>query len=84
MKTKSSEILLLLELADLNVRADMKGNVLVSYAGCEIKDGVCLVSSYGRGLTFEEACDDYLSQIRGKTLVFNAGTKNRKEVVVLG
>lgn len=84
MKTKSSDILLSLDMEDLEVSSNISGGINVCYKGAEVKDGIFLTSAYGRGKDFEEACDDYLSQIRGKTLVFNAGTKDRKEVRVLG
>ena len=81
---KSSDILLSLDMADLEVSKNSSGGINVRYAGAEIKDGIFLVSSYGRGKDFEEACDDYLSQIRGKTLVFDAHSEDRREVTVLG
>lgn len=84
MKTKSSDILMSLGNRSLDVSVDIYGRIIVHYRGAEVQDGIFLVSVYGRGRDFEEACDDYLSQIRGKTLVFNAGTKDRKEVRVLG
>lgn len=55
----------------------------VSYRNCEIKDGIFLKAIYGIGDTFEQACKDYLRQIHGKTLVFNACSKERKEIRVL-
>lgn len=81
---KSSDILLSLEFEELEVSATSAGKIHVRYKGSDIKDGMMLVGSYGRGETFEESCDDYLSKIRGKTLVFNAGTRDRREVTVLG
>lgn len=59
------------------------GKVAVSYKNCEIKSGIFLKSIFGTGETFSEACEDYLNQIRGKTLVFNAYSESRKEVQVL-
>lgn len=84
MKTKSSEILMSLENRSLDVSVNVYGEIIVSYKGAEVQDGIFLIGAYGRGKTFEEACDNYLSEIRGKTLVFDADTKNRKEVTVLG
>jgi hypothetical protein len=81
---KSSDILLSLDMADLEVYKNNIGCFTVRYKGAEVKDGPFLVSSYGCGKDFEEACDDYLSQIRGKKLVFGAFTDNRREVFVLG
>lgn len=55
----------------------------VSYAHCDVKDGYLLISEFGSGTTFYDACEDYYKKICGKTLVFNACTKHRKEVKVL-
>jgi len=54
----------------------------VCFYNCEIKDGYFLISEFGAGYSFEEACEDYLERIQGKTLVFNA-YENRKEVVLI-
>lgn len=59
------------------------GEICVCYEQCEVKDSIFLKSIFGRGATFSEACEDYLSQIHGKTLVFNACTDSRKEIRVL-
>lgn len=82
--TKSSDVLFSLESCHLEVWK-VDGTVCVNYEHSEVKDGMFLRGVFGRGHDFESACDDYLSQIRGKTLVFNAtwGDK-RKEVTVLG
>lgn len=79
---KSSEILLSLD-EHLEVFKNSSG-VCVEYKNSEIKDGYFLVSTFGVGEDFETACDDYLNKIRGKKLVFNACTKYRKEVTVIG
>ena len=84
MKMKASDILLSLEGEHLEVWKAPDGDICVSYQHCDIKDGYFLVGSFGAGKTFEEACDEYLKQIRGKTLVFNACSKSRKEIKVLG
>ena len=83
-EVKSSDILLSLEMEDLEVSKNSSGGINVCYKDADIKDGIFLVSCLGRGKDFEEACDDYLTQIRGKTLVFNAHDENRREVTVLG
>ena len=49
-----------------------------------MKDYPCIVYVHGRGNTVEEACENYLEQISGKTLIFNeSDPKRRKEVIVL-
>ena len=57
--------------------------ICISYAHCDVKDGYFLISEFGSGTTFYDACEDYYKKICGKTLVFNACTKHRKEVKVL-
>lgn len=84
MSTKSSDILLCLDNHYLKVWKVHSSTICVNYENCEIKDGAFLIGAFGRGHDFESACDDYLSQIRGKTLVFDSCTDHRKEVTVLG
>lgn len=68
----------------LEVGRDINGKVYVSYKDGYVKDYPCLIGAAGSGKTFEEACEDYLMQISGKTLVFNPSDKERrKEVIVL-
>lgn len=55
----------------------------VHFQDCETKDGIFLVGTFGRGQTFEEACEDYVHKISGKTIVFHAYTDSRKEVVFI-
>ncbi len=66
----------------LTVAEDVEGQIYVHYTGADVKDGMMLRAVSGRGGTVEEACQDYLDQISGKTLVIDAfGT--RREVTVL-
>lgn len=81
---KSSLILLSLENERLVVWKIDNNIVCVRYENCEIKDGCALLTTFGRGSDFEDACRDYLAKIRGKTLVFNAYNETRREVTVLG
>lgn len=55
--------------------------ISVHFQDAEIKDGMFLVGTFGSGQTFEEACEDYIRQISGKTLVFHAYTDHRKEII---
>lgn len=75
--------LLSLDLHPLVVRKDIKGQIMVDYCDCGVKDGYFLRGITGRGDTFEEACEDYLNQITGKTLIFNPNTDSEKRVTVL-
>lgn len=59
------------------------GEVGVAYKNCNIKEGEWLHGVFGKGSTFEEACEDYLSKIRGETLVFDYNKPNRFEVDLL-
>lgn len=78
---KASERLLNTEYA-LVVFKMVNGKIGVHFENCDVKDGCFLIGAFGRGNTFEEACENYLEQIQGKTLVFNA-FGNRKEVVLI-
>lgn len=80
---KASEKLLNLEGRMLSVGKNINGKTYVHYERCDIKDGCFLIGSYGTGNSFEEACEDYLNKISGKTIVFNAESSNREEVKVL-
>lgn len=82
--THASDILLSLSGESLDVNKDVDGNICVAYRRADVKDGIALVGMCGRGASFESACEDYLKQIRGKTLVFNAESPSRHEVKVLG
>ena len=50
--------------------------------GADVLEYPMRVSLYGIGNTFEEACENYLTKISGKKLVFGYGD-TRKEVTVL-
>ena len=84
METKASDILLSLEDYRLLVWKSTNDTVCVRYEDAYVKDGPFLCSSFGKGGTFEGACHDYLSKIRGKTLVFDAYGDHRKEIIILG
>ena len=80
---KASEKLLNLQNRMLKVGKNINGKVYVHYECCDVKDGCFLIGTYGTGNTFEEACEDYLNKISGKTIVFNAESSNLEEVKVL-
>lgn len=67
----------------LNVWMLDDGNYAVAYQGADVKDGISLLGVFGKGESFELACADYMTRIRGKTLVFDADSENRKEVFVI-
>lgn len=60
------------------------GEIVVTFHGGWVKDGIFLSGTSGKGKTFSEACEDYLKKIRGKTLVFNPhGGDYKEEIIVL-
>lgn len=54
----------------------------VCYQDADVLEYPCRKSEYGIGHDFEEACENYLNIISGKTLVFGYG-KTRKELTIL-
>lgn len=81
---KSCDILLSLSSEYLKVWR-LKDSVCVNYDESWVLEGGVLKGVFGKGADFEEACDNYLSQIRGKQLVFEGHWhKIKKEVYVLG
>ena len=68
---------------DLIVSKSEDGTLCVDFEDCSIKDGMFLTSSCGRGATFEIACEDFMKNISGKTLVFDYSDGSRKTVTVL-
>lgn len=81
---RACDILLSLDGETLEVQKTSPASVSVCYRNCEIKDGIFLKAVCGRGTSFEAACESYLHEIRGKTLVFDACSNSRREVKVLG
>ena len=81
-RLKSSDILHKLCDAELEVAKDMHGMICVKYKGAEVANKGMLLGVCGRGITFELACTDYLEQIRGKKLVFDAYGNYRKEIMI--
>lgn len=77
---KSSDILLSLDGKRLET-FKTEGLVYVSYKDCDIKDGCSFRIEHGIGSDFESACDDYLSKIRGKHLVFNHLSFEREDII---
>lgn len=80
MNNNACDLLLTLEGASLEVTAGLGHDLIVFYAGVKVKVGDAYLPLRGEGRSFDEACTDYLSKIRGKALAFEDGT----EVRVLG
>lgn len=54
-----------------------------SLENAEVIEGTMLASTYGNGSTPDEALKEYIKQIEGKTIVFNAmGGDKRREYKV--
>ena len=60
----------------------VNGKIGVHFENCEVRDECFLIGEFGRGNTFEEACENYLERLQGKILVFNV-FGNRKEVILI-
>lgn len=57
------------------------GRYVARFEDCETKDGPddgCLSSTYGSGGTATHAVDDYATKLRGKILVVDATSKERR------
>ncbi len=67
----------------LEVDKNFDGEITVCYRDCDIKESIFLIGTFGIGKTFDEACEDYLKQLHGATLVFNAYGGRREEIRVL-
>ena len=80
---KAIDRLLSLKNHRLVVFKDVDGNICVDYEKCWIEDGIFLTCTCGRGATFEIACEDFMKNISGKTLVFDYSDGSRKTVTVL-
>jgi hypothetical protein len=78
---KASERLLNLEGHRLEVFRNPAG-VCVKFQDSGIRTTGCL-GVYGTGPDFESACENYLEQISGKTLIFAYATDRQREVQVL-
>lgn len=63
--------------------ANQKGRMIAQFERAEIKEGNILQSKYGEGLTTDEALKNYVANIKGKRLVFDATSPEyRQEFVV--
>jgi hypothetical protein len=58
------------------------GRFSTAFEHCELKENSFLKSSYGNGKTINESINNYIVQIIGKTIVFNAYRENRQEFIV--
>lgn len=62
--------------------ANQKGRWCIHFENCEVKekkDSYCLVGAHGNGTTVQAAMADYINQIKGKLLVFDAFSDKRRE-----
>lgn len=66
-------------------RPDQGRRYTAAFFRVEVKENSSssiLAGEYGTGRTPNEAINDYIDKIRGKLLVFNALSSNRKEISV--
>lgn len=78
----SSEILLSLN-EKLEVKSNSFGKIIVRYHNSLVRVLPWHMNMAGYGKDFEEACDDYLSKIKGERLVFDIHTENEREALIL-
>lgn len=62
--------LLDLGLEDVKIWKLFDGTIGLAYANSYVTDGDWLTGAFGKGNTIEEAADDYVKKINGKTVVF--------------
>lgn len=60
------------------------GKFHVWFKDCKTLDGALLRGDTGHGENYEEAMADYARQIRYETIVFGAGTSNRRNIEICG
>ena len=61
---------------------DIHGKWWLSFQGGEVMGDGVLIGECGRGDTLDEALEDYVAQIAGKRMVFNAYTDQRVELEI--
>jgi len=59
--------------------ANQNNRFSASFEYCDIKQGSMLMGEYGNGKTPQEAINNYKNLIIGKTLVFNAMSKDYRQ-----
>ena len=59
------------------------GNIAVSFEYTSIAEGGFLIGTFGVGVSFYDACENYLKKISGKTLVVESPFSTRREYNVL-
>ena len=61
---------------------NQKSRFSADFESAEIKGNSVLIGEYGNGNTPNEAINNYLDKIKGKTIVLQAGTDYRREFLV--
>lgn len=67
----------------LEVWRTTDGNIAVSFYRTSIKTCGGLLADFGVGISFYEACEDYLRKISGRMIVVEYDREYRKEFNVL-
>jgi hypothetical protein len=57
-----------------------KSRYYARFKGAELSDNGRLIGESGNGDTIDSAIKDYCVKVSGETIVFYAGTQNRKEI----
>jgi len=84
--THSINLFAFLDTIDSNLElrryANQKGRWIAKIEDAELKEGIMLIGDYGTGKSPEQAIEDYVKKIKGKLIVINAMTDERKEFKV--
>ena len=64
------------------IGTDVNQSFYVHFECCEEKKGDILRSVSGRGKSIRAAIDNYINEIKGKDVVFNAGATYRREFTI--
>lgn len=63
-------------------KAIENGSICVAIRDLKVKNNNGdLIEEFGKGFTFESACEDYMNRIQGRLLVFDDGSG--KEITIL-
>ncbi len=67
---------------DLKYYPNQNGRWVAKLSHAEISEGGFLTGVHGNGKTPEEAINDYVAEIKGQRVIFNAYSDDRKEFVM--
>ena len=73
---------LVMEARERGSRVSPNSRWYAHFENVEVKDGNCLVGSFGNGSTPNEAIQEYSQVISEKIIVVSAYTNKRREIIV--